>query len=241
MTETQPRPGDSPDLVPGELRGYRQFELRDDGLYPLVHAEFGAWDGALEQARCALGKVHPAPSSDCRCGLYGWYLPASATVAVGPVSAVVSAQGRCILGDRGFRASAARIEAVALPATVRWHRPTARRTHEMLAAKYPGTVVYGSVRRMLREHPPDDVSALGVTPPRDRSRGYRMAVVGLWLLVLVTTYALAALSRDGVVVSRWWPVMLVLAIAWQTGMVVLFAKLLNLSGAKRTGPPSTPP
>jgi hypothetical protein len=54
----------------------------------------------------------------------------------------------------------------------------------------------------------------------------------------VTTYALAALSRDGVVVSRWWPAMLVLAIAWQTGMVVLFAKLLNLQGTRPPGPPT---
>jgi hypothetical protein len=240
VTETQPRPHDGPDLVPGELRGYRQFELRDDGLYPLVHAEFGPWEGELEQARCALGKVHPAPDPDCRCGLYGWYLPGSATVAVGPVSAVVSVRGKCILGDRGFRAAAAHIEAVALPATVRWHRPAARRVHAMLAEKYPETLVYGSVRRMLREHPPHDVSALGIRPPRDRSRGYRMAVIGLWLLVLVTTYALAALSRDGVVVSRWWPAMLVLAIAWQAGMVVLFAKLLNLQGTKPSGPPTQP-
>ncbi len=240
MTEAAPRPLDGPDLVPGELRGYRQFELRDDGLYPLVHAEFGAWDGSLEEARCALRKEHPAPSSDCRCGLYGWYLPGSATVAVGPVSAVVSARGRCVLGDRGFRAAAAHIEAVALPATVRWHPPSARRVHEMLAAKYPDTAVYGSVRRMLREHPPHDVSALGVTPPRDRSRGYRMAVVGLWLMVLMTTYGLAALSRDGVVVSRWWPLMLVLAVAWQTGMVLLFSRLLSLQGAKPPGPSTAP-
>jgi hypothetical protein len=68
-----------------------------------------------------------------------------------------------------------------------------------------------------------------------------MAVVGLWLLVLITTYAIAALARDGVVVSRWWPAMLVLAIGWQAGMVVLFAKLLNLQRAKpATGPPTPP-
>jgi hypothetical protein len=34
--------------------------------------------------------------------------------------------------------------------------------------------------------------------------------------------------------------MLVLAIAWQAGMVVLFAKLLNLQGTKPSGPPSRP-
>ena len=45
-----------PDLVPGRLRGFRQFELRDDGLYPLVHTEFGPWDGPLERASCGGGR-----------------------------------------------------------------------------------------------------------------------------------------------------------------------------------------
>ena len=80
-----------PDLVAGELRGYRQFELRADGLYPTVHSECGPWDGRLEKARCAAGGDHAVPAASCRCGLYGWYLPGSATVALGPVSAVKSA------------------------------------------------------------------------------------------------------------------------------------------------------
>ena len=81
-------------LVPGELRGYRQFELRPNGLYPLVHSGSGPWDGRLERAVCAAGIDHEPPATDCRCGLYAWYLPGSATVSLGPVSAVVAARGR---------------------------------------------------------------------------------------------------------------------------------------------------
>ena len=239
MTGKPRRSLPEPDLVAGELRGYRQFDVAADGLYPLVHSEAGAWDGRLEIARCATGGSHAAPAVDCRCGLYGWYLPGSATVAMGPASAVVSVRGRCILGDRGFRAAQGRIEAVALPSAIRWNPRAARRTRAMLAARYPQTAVYGSARQMLKDFPPQDVTGLGIEPPRDRSRGYRTAAVVLWLAVLVPTYALVAVPREGVavMVSRWWPLVLVLAVAWQAGMVWLLSRLLAL---QTNNPASSP-
>ena len=219
-----------PDLVPGQLRGYRQFELRDDGLYPLVHTEFGPWDGQLERASCGASGDHPAPAADCRCGLYGWYLPGSATVALGRANAVVAIRGRCILGDRGFRAAAAHIDAVALPAAIRWNPRAARLARTMLAASYPDTIVYDSTRRMLKQHPPDDVSALGIRPPPDRSRGYRTATVALWLALVLPIYALLVLPHDDIAgtVSHWWPLVLLLDVAWQVGMVWLLGRLLAL-------------
>ena len=127
MVDEVPAVADDVALVPGELRGYRQFSLKDDGLYPLVHTVCGPWNGRLQRAVCASGARHASPAADCLCGLYAWYLPGSATVSLGPVSAVVLARGRCVLGDRGFRAAAARIEAVSLPAAVRWHPAAAAR------------------------------------------------------------------------------------------------------------------
>lgn len=218
-----------PDLVAGELRGYRQFALREDGLYPLVHAQGGPWDGGIERAHCTVHD-HPAPAADCRCGLYGWYLPGSATVALGPASAVVAVRGRCILGDRGFRAAEGRVQAVSLPAAVRWNPPAARRARRMLAERYPSTTVYPSTRRMLKEHPPDDVSGLGIDPPTDHSRGYRTAACALWAGVLVPTYGLVVVPREDLtaVASVWWPVLLLVALAWQAGMIWLLTRLLAL-------------
>ena len=243
MTDQPGGPLPGPDLVAGELRGYRQFELRADGLYPMVHSECGPWDGRLERARCAAGADHAAPAAECRCGLYGWYLPGSATVALGPISAVVSVRGRCILGDRGFRAAAGRIEAVALPASVRWNPRAARRTRQMLAAKYPLTEVYASTRRMLRDYRPQDVSGLGIHPPPDRSRTLRTAVIVLWAAVLLPTYALAALhgQTPAVAVASWWPLVVLLAVGWQVGLVWLFTRLLGLqSGSPPGGRPRGP-
>ena len=238
MTETR-QASPSVDLVPGELRGYRQFDLRSDGLHPLVHDERGPWSGGLEQARCALGRDHASPAADCRCGLYGWYLPGSATVAVGPASAVVAVRGRCILGDRGFRAASARIEAVALPLAVRVSPAAARRARSMLAARYPEAVVYDSVRRMLKEHPPDDVRALGIDPRPDPSRRYRAAAMVLWLTLVVPTYALFVVPAEqaSALVARAWPLLVLAAVAWQAGIVWFFSRLLGLQGP---APPTAP-
>ena len=217
-------------LVPGELRGYRQFELRADGLYPLVHSRSMPWAGELERARCAAGADHPPPGADCRCGLYGWYLPGSAMVSLGPASAVIAARGRCVLGDRGFRAAEARIEAVALPAAVRWNPRAAARARRMLATRYPRARVYGSVRQMLKDHPPDDVRPLGIHPPVDRSRGYRAAAIATYVTGVMLMLALATLlplvvahgSKD------WWPLFFVFfAVVWQAGIVCLVAQLLR--------------
>jgi len=220
----------APALVAGELRGYRQFQLRPDGLYPLVHCGDGAWNGDLQQATCSAGHRHAAPAAECRCGLYAWYLPGSATVSLGPASAVVAARGRCILGDRGFRAASARIEAVTLPSHIGWNPIAAARARRMLADRYPHTRVYGSARRMLRDHPPQDVRGLGLDPPRDRSRGYRTAAMALGAAVMLLTGSLVLLPRDAVaqVATQWWPLLVLLAVAWQAGLDWLITRLLAL-------------
>jgi hypothetical protein len=217
-------------LVVGELRGYRQFDLADGALLPMVHRELGPWAGRLERAQCALHADHEPPDPTCTCGLYALFRPGSATVSLGAANAVVAARGRCVLGDRGFRAAAARIEAVALPATVRWSPRAARRARRRLTERYPGTVVYGSTRRMLRDHPAADVRPLGIDPPPDRSRGYRAVAVGIWGLLVVVGYGLALLPQDAVRASAasWWPVLLLLVVAWQVAFAWLLTRLMAL-------------
>ena len=215
-------------LVAGELRGYRQFLLLDDGLHPLVHRAGGPWGGGLEHAVCAAGREHSAPARDCRCGLYAWYLPGSATVCLGAVNAVIMAQGRCVLGDRGFRAASARIEAVALPPSLRWQPRAPARARRLLAERYPHTLVYASTRRMLRAHPPHRVDGLGVAPHRDASRGYRCALALLCAVFALACGALALLPRDAVAgaAGRWWPLLVLLFLAWQGGVVWLVTRLM---------------
>ena len=231
MTTPAPAPRPGVALVPGELRGYRQFELRADGLYPLVYSGSGPWEGRFERARCAAEADHSPPGVDCGCGLYGWYLPGgSAMVLIGPASAVIAARGRCVLGDRGFRAAQARIEAVALPAGVRWNPRAASRARKMLAQRYPRTRVYGSVRRMVRDHPPHEVHALGIDPPRDRTRGYRAAAAVTYVTGVVLTLVLAALP---LVVAHgfdgWWVLFVFLfVLGWQAALVWLLARLVRL-------------
>jgi hypothetical protein len=229
MTTQVPAPREAVALVPGELRGYRQFELRAEGLYPLVHSSCGPWSGTLERARCAGGADHSPPVPDCRCGLYGWYLPGTATVLVGPANAVIAARGRCVLADRGFRAAEARIEAVALPAAVRWNPRAASRAREMLARRYPRTRVYRSVRHMVRDHPPHDVGGLGIRQRDDRSRRYRAAAAATYGTGMILTPVLAALPLvvAGAFEKWWLLVVFCFVLAWQVGLVWLLAQLVR--------------
>jgi hypothetical protein len=224
-------------LIPGELRGYRQFALRDDGLYPLVHTASGAWDSHETTAVCATGEDHEPPARDCRCGLYAFYLPGSATVALGAANAVVKARGRTVLGDRGYRAARARIEAVALPAYVRLTPGGTAKAQRMLAERYPGARVYTSTRRMLADHPPDDVRALGITPPLDQSRRYRAIAVTLWASFVVAFYSLAAVPRDALAdnAHRWWLALLVGIVGWHAALVWLVSRLMAEQTAGAAG------
>lgn len=100
----------------------------------------------------------------------------------------------------------------------------------MLAARYPGTRVYRSVRRMVKDHPPDDVGALGIHPRADRSHGYRTAAAASYVTGIVLMVVLAALPwlvvAEGF--KNWWPLLLaVFAVVWQAGLVGLVALLLK--------------
>jgi hypothetical protein len=90
---------------------------------------------------------------------------------------------------------------------------------------------------MLKDYPPDDVSALGIDPPPDRSRTLRTAVIVLWAAVLLPTYALAAVQGNAraAVVASWWPLVVLLAVAWQAGLVWLFTRLLALQSGNPSG------
>lgn len=228
------RPGAA--LVPGELRGYRQFELRDDGLYPLVHSRAGPWASSVEAARCLAGADHAPPAPDCSCGVYGWYLPGGdAMVLVGPATAVIAARGRCVLADRGFRAAEARIEAVALPSGVRWNPWATARARRMLAHEYPHTRVYRSVRRMIRDHPPHDVRALGIDPPSERSHRYRAAAVTTYLTGMLLTLVLAAVPLVVAQGSARWGLLGVFGfvLVWQLTLIWLLARLVGLQSKRR--------
>ena len=100
----------------------------------------------------------------------------------------------------------------------------------MLAQRYPRARVYGSVRQMVRDYPPHEVRALGIDPPRDRTRGYRAAAAGTYLTGVVLTLLFAALP---LVVAHgfesWWPLFVFsFVLVWQATLVWLLARLVRL-------------
>lgn len=210
-------------LVPGELRGYRQFLVGDDGLYPVVHRAAGPWSAGVVHAVCSTVAEHEAPDRGCECGLYGWYDPSGTAGAYGGATAVVAVSGRVVLGDRGFRAARGRVVAVALPALLRLQPRAVGRARRMLAERYPTVQVYGSARRMVRDHPPEDVSALGVGPVDRSPLWCRRAAFALWGLFVVAGWSLLLLPRSTVapVAATWWPLLLAAVIAWHAGLIAL--------------------
>jgi hypothetical protein len=151
-------------------------------------------------------------------------------VLIGPASAVIAARGRCVLGDRGFRAAQARIEAVALPAGVRWNPRAASRARRMLGQRYPGIRVYGSRRQMVKDHPPHDVRTLGIVISPDRTSRYRSTAATTYVTGLVLTLVLAALPlvvAHGL--EKWWLLLvLCFVLVWQAALVWLLARLVRL-------------
>lgn len=241
MTAAEPVP-----LVPGELRGYRQFLLLDDGLYPVVHWAAGPWEDGRQVARCSVGADHAVPARDCTCGLYGWYDPSGTSGSYGGARAVIAVSGRVVLGDRGFRAARGRVEAVALPLPLRWQPRGAPRARRMLAARYPDVQVYRSVRQMVREHPPHDVRELGVGPVDRTPLRCRRAAMALWGLFVLAGYGVLLLPRPRVaaVAATWWPLLVLAVLAWQAAMVALVVRSQpheRAPGAvKSTGPAPDP-
>ena len=159
-------------LVPGSLRGYRSWRRSGrrahvpSGMLPLtavtrrsvtwgatLHAECTEPDFANPSpARDGLPDAHRSPEPSCECGIYAWYVPDDTmTVEAGVFGAVgvIEASGLVLMGDRGFRAERARIIAV-----VTWNKRVAA------ACAEAGIAVYRRRRDLLRDYPPEDLSAL---------------------------------------------------------------------------------
>ncbi|SFP82635.1 hypothetical protein SAMN05660464_4341 [Geodermatophilus dictyosporus] len=240
MTAPPGPPGPSPALVPGEVRGYRRFRLTDDGLCPPVQLDAGPWSGPVERARCAVDEEHVPPQWGCGCGLYGWYHPSHTGLGTGwgNVTAVVAARGRVILGDSGFRAAAARVVAVSLP---RGTGPRRRRRWErLLAERHPGVSVYRSRRRMVRRHPPEDLSGLGIEVRPSPAVRHLWTALALWLSGVLVVWSVAALSRGALL--RMGPVewlgVLACFVAWQATVVRLVCRASSPpAGGTRGEPP----
>jgi hypothetical protein len=171
-------------LVPGSLRGYRTWRRLgrrahlDDGMLPLtaITRRYVTW-GRSMRAQCSNPDVaprtlrphivgpHESPAAWCQCGIYAWYEPYDAALldaGLLGVFGVIQATGLVLVGESGFRAAQAEIVAV-----------VARKRHIVEACEAAGIVVYRRRKDLLRDYPPEDVSALiavddaAIAPPMD--------------------------------------------------------------------------
>ena len=137
--------GEAVTLVPGRLRGYREWRIRDKGDGDLVLASPTAgtvWPWTpVHEARChrqrmaanprlsftPLEREHDpdhVPAKDCSCGIYARH-HARDIVGHQPVAGVIEAWGRIEIGRSGFRARYARLVAIAVCPLAAGYRPMA--------------------------------------------------------------------------------------------------------------------
>ena len=158
-------------LVPGSLRGYRSWRRigrrahvpsrhaavgRDHPSFRAVGADAprGVHRTRARQPEPARRPpdAHRSPAPSCECGIYAWYVPDD-TMAMDAgffgAFGVIQASGLVLMGDRGFRAERAQIIAV-----VTWNKRVAA------ACAEAGIAVYRRRRDLLRDYPPEDLSAL---------------------------------------------------------------------------------
>lgn len=147
--------GGAPDreLLVGEVRALRSFALTDDGyLLPLTRfGEGEPWRDGINAAVCAQGRTHEVPDENCTCGFYAYGSPRWVEPWMSDefahVRAVVAFSGKMRVGTKGIRAGSGRLAAIWVSGRVPASVEAALREH------YPGTTVYRSAKRMLREHP----------------------------------------------------------------------------------------
>lgn len=115
------------EMVAATLRGYRSWnffamsstapeDINEPKLRIGALSHHGYWASREITAKCgSYENKHPAPDSQCGCGLYGWYDPYWVAKAhVGTTMGVVEFSGRILLGTKGFRAEKARIVGLAV-------------------------------------------------------------------------------------------------------------------------------
>jgi hypothetical protein len=210
-------------LVPGSLRGYRTWRLLSrraalpEGALPLRSVTRRVvWPPTLE-ARCTppdfeqytptpsdLGVgSHRSPARRCDCGIYAWYDPHDTAMLHARVFGAVEASGLILMGDRGFRAERARISAI-----------VTRNRRLADACEAAGIRVFRRRRDLLREYPPDDLTALlpassnhepeaGSGRPRPPDHFDRIMCATVWsraalLAVAATTLPMGALLAGAI-------------------------------------------
>jgi hypothetical protein len=102
---------------------------------------------------------HRSPAAWCQCGIYAWYAPDDTAVldaGIFGVFGVIQASGLILMGDRGFRAEKAEVVAV-----------VTRNRRVAAACAEQGIAVYRRRRDLLRDYPPEDLSALLDDHPAD--------------------------------------------------------------------------
>lgn len=184
--------GSIPDLVPGRLRGYREWRIAPpDGLRPTRLVSITAdtvWPWTPEfRAQCHRAAIAdnanngfgPGPAHDpddvphpmCSCGIYAKFRPIIGSGRPDFATGIVEAWGDIEYGDDAFRAQFARLVALyktTLSPSVEAFLISARISIAADSINELGEIyhvpVFDSLDEALKVYPPSDMSAIGGEP-----------------------------------------------------------------------------
>lgn len=149
-------------LIPGTLRGFRQWNLTNRALFPVTIYRSRSWVPGWNRAVHVGAHEFPdhrPPEVNCRCGFYAHYNLYQGNP--GRVTGVIEVAGRVQLHQTGFRAERARIVALSPP-----ERMTERGIKflmQQIGAVYGVPVM--DLNQLAREYPDTDMGSL--VPPRE--------------------------------------------------------------------------
>jgi hypothetical protein len=149
-------------VVPGALRGYRAWRVTPSGLGSMSTGGY-LWR-LKEHARCYRNDViyinaagHHAPVRGCTCGFYAKHTLDSVEDEFpykGFMFGSIRAHGRIILGDSGFKAEYAEIEALL------WRGESINIYSDELSNVLRSVPIYANRKNFLRDYPPISVENL---------------------------------------------------------------------------------
>jgi len=166
------------EVVPGVLRGYRQWQVQPDGLYACnfpVRWEAGVntathqgaktydyGDGRRRLHKVEVPDDQAAPVKGCSCGFYALH-GTDLYRGHGPryVSGSIKAYGHVILGTTGFRAQYVEIESLWIPDALEGRHTLAL---SVIRDHYPDVPVFDTWADLMQAFPPIPVTEL-IGPP----------------------------------------------------------------------------
>lgn len=151
-------------LIPGTLRGYREWKYDEVGQLRPITFHSKIWRGGEQTAKCGVPPCPnpesclepawhhspvPAPVQECTCGVYAYLAPNPLRRRPGVVFGAIEAWGKVVIHETGFRAQHARV--IALSAEI--YEGQESSPFAAILHANPGIAVCSTDEQLIKQYP----------------------------------------------------------------------------------------